>query len=342
VNEALLYEQLSEGRVRCRLCGHECLLADGKRGICQVRENRGGKLETLVYGRSIARQVDPIEKKPLYHVYPGSRSYSIATPGCNFHCRWCQNWQISQMPRERGMIAGQAVTPQEIVVDASRKRCRTIAYTYTEPTVYFEHAYETAKLAHEAGIANVFVTNGHMSREMLETINPYLDAANVDLKAFRDDTYRKFIGASLQPVLDSLKTMKRFGVWLEVTMLVIPGINDGSEELRDAAQFVARELGAETPWHLSRFFPAYQMTDVPPTPHSTLRRALEIGQEAGLHYVYLGNVSDEVDTVCHACGQLLIRRSRFAVLQNRVESGSRCPDCHATVAGLGMDATSSQ
>jgi pyruvate formate lyase activating enzyme len=308
----------------------------GKRGICQVRENRGGTLETLVYGRTIARQVDPIEKKPLYHVYPGSRSYSIATPGCNFRCRWCQNWQISQMPREQGAVAGDELAPEEIVADAKRTGSLSIAYTYTEPTVYFEYAYETARLARDADIANVFVTNGYMSQEMLQTFSPYLDAANVDLKAFRDETYRKYIGARLEPVLESLKTMKSLGVWLEVTMLVIPGVNDSDQELRDAARFIAEALGSQTPWHLSRFFPAYQMTHVPPTPVSTLDRARQIGLEEGLRYVYLGNVSGETNTLCHGCGRLLIRRHGYTVLENRVGRNSLCPDCGAKVAGLGM------
>lgn len=336
MQEAMLYERLSDDRVRCNLCAHRCTISDGKRGVCQVRENRGGMLYTLVYGRTIARHVDPVEKKPLLHFYPGSTAYSIATPGCNFRCRWCQNWEISQMVRERHFIMGEEASPEQVVAAARRVGCRSIAYTYTEPTIFFEYAYDAARLAHEAKLANIYVTNGYMTEEMLETFAPYLDAANVDLKAFRDGTYRKYAGARLQPVLDSLKVMKRLGIWVEVTTLVVPGINDESAELHDAARFVAGELGVETPWHISRFYPAYEMTDVPPTPVSTLQMAREIGLEAGLRYVYVGNVPGEANTFCHACGRLLIRRSGYWILENNVQPDGSCPDCGAPVAGVGM------
>ena len=337
LKEAVLYEKQSNGRVRCNLCAHRCMIADGKRGVCQVRENRSGTLYTLVYGRAISQHVDPVEKKPLFHFYPGSTAYSIATPGCNFHCRWCQNWEISQMPREQHVIAGCEVSPEQIVAAAQRASCRSIAYTYTEPTVFFEYAYDTARLAHNAGLANIFITNGYMTGEMLEIFHPYLDAANVDLKAFRDETYRKYVGARLQPVLDSLKAMKRLGVWVEVTTLVIPGINDDPAELKDVSRFVAAELGMETPWHISRFFPAYQMTDVPPTPAVTLRRAREMGLEAGLEYVYIANADGfGQDTVCPECGSSLIRRHGLDVFANRVQNG-RCPECGALIAGVGME-----
>ncbi len=334
--EAMLYERLAEGRVRCNLCHHYCVIADGRRGICQVRENRGQTLFSLVYGRTVAQHVDPVEKKPLFHFHPGSTAYSIGTPGCNFRCRWCQNWEISQEPREQHLISGRELSPRQIVAAAGRAGSRSIAYTYTEPTIFFEYAYDTARLAHEAGLANLFVTNGYLSPQALEVLSPFLDAANVDLKAFRDPTYRKYVGARLQPILDTMQGMKRLGVWLEVTTLVIPGINDDPQELRDAANFVAQELGAATPWHLSRFFPAYEMTDVPPTPISTLRRAEQIGRDAGLQYVYVGNVADEANTYCPACGELLIRRSLSGVAENRLAAESRCPRCGAAVAGIGM------
>ncbi|HHS96344.1 MAG TPA: AmmeMemoRadiSam system radical SAM enzyme [Chloroflexi bacterium] len=336
MKEGMLYERLSDQRVRCNLCAHRCMIAEGKRGVCQVRENRGGTLYSLVYERLIAQHVDPIEKKPLHHFYPGSTAYSIATPGCNFRCQWCQNWEISQMPREQHFIMGQPTTPEQIVAAARRTGSRSIAYTYTEPTVFFELTYDTARLAHEAGIANVYVTNGYMTEEMLKTIHPYLDAANVDLKAFRDETYRKYVGARLQPVLDSLKKMKELGIWVEVTTLVIPGINDDPAELRDAAEFIAQELGPETPWHISRFFPAYRMADVPPTPIATLQRAREIGEEAGLWYIYVGNVAGEANTLCHICGHTLIRRSGYWILEQDVTPESTCPVCGAEVAGVGM------
>ena len=351
MKEAMLYEQLEDGRVRCGLCAHRCTIADGKRGVCQVRENRDGTLVTLVYGRVIAQHVDPIEKKPLLHFYPGTTAYSIATVGCNFRCQWCQNAEISQMVRERHLIMGQEARPEDIVAAARRAGCRSIAYTYTEPTVFFEYAYDTARLAQGSGngnrdgLANVYVTNGYMTAgagEMLETFAPYLDAANVDLKAFRDETYRTYAGARLQPVLDSLIAMKRLGIWVEVTTLVVPGINDDPAELEDAARFVAQELGEETPWHISRFFPAYDMTGVPPTPVSTLQRAQEIGLGAGLRYVYVGNVAGEANTSCHECGRLLIRRSGYWILEHHVQSDGSCPHCGTLVGGVGMGRNKSQ
>ena len=334
--ESMLYEKLPEGKVRCNLCAHRCVIADGKKGICQVRENQGGTLYTLVYGHTIIQHADPVEKKPLFHFHPGSTAYSIATPGCNFRCRWCQNWDISQMVHDRHFIMGEEASLEQVVAAAQKADCRSIAYTYTEPTIFFEYAYDTARLAHEAGLANLYITNGYMTEEMLETFQPYLDAANVDLKAFRDKTYRKYVGARLQPVLDTMKLMKRLGIWLEVTTLVIPGINDDEGELKDVVDFVANELGVDTPWHISRFFPAYKMTDVSPTPVETLNRAREIGLEAGLRYVYVGNVPGEANTVCHKCGQILIRRLGYRILENRVQPNGRCPNCGMPVAGVGM------
>jgi pyruvate formate lyase activating enzyme len=335
VKEALLYEQLPDQRVRCYLCAHGCVIAHEKRGICQVRENQGGKLYTLVYGRIVARHVDPIEKKPLYHFYPGSMAYSIATPGCNFRCQWCQNADISQAPRQRRFVAIHETAPQEIVAAARQSGCQSIAYTYTEPTIFFEYAYDTARLAHDAGLANVFVTNGYMTPEMLDALDPYLDAANVDLKAFRDQVYREYVGARLRPVLDSMIKMKALGIWVEVTTLIIPEVSDDPSELRDAARFVAQELGVETPWHISRFFPSYKMDDVQPTPTPTLQRAAEIGREEGLRYVYTGNVPGEQDTLCDNCGRVLLKRSGYTIVRNDLEVGV-CPDCGTSLAGKGM------
>lgn len=336
LREAMLYEKLPDGMVRCELCSHLCERRDGGKGICRVRENRGGTLYTLVYGRTISQQVDPIEKKPLFHFHPGTTAFSIATPGCNFHCRWCQNCAISQMPREQDFIDGTPATPEQIVAAAQRARCRTIAYTYTEPTIFFEYAYDIARLAQPAGLANVYITNGYMTDRMMETFAPWLDAVNIDLKAFRDRTYRKFVGATLEPVLRSLKTVKRLGIWLEVTTLVIPGLNDDPAEIRDAVSFIADELGPDTPWHISRFFPAYKMTDVPPTPLAKLEEARDIGRAAGLQYVYLGNVARGEDTFCPGCGAPLIQRSGYRIRQNRLTPNGRCPDCDAAIPGVGM------
>jgi len=233
-------------------------------------------------------------------------------------------------------MMGERASPEQVVSAAQEANSRSIAYTYTEPTIFFEYTHDTACLAHQAALANIYVTNGYMTEEMLEAFHSYLDAANVDLKAFRDKTYRRYVGARLQPVLDTMKLMKRLGIWLEVTTLVIPGINDDSGELKDTADFVANELGMDTPWHISRFFPAYKMTDVPYTPIETLQRAREIGLEAGLRYVYVGNVPGEANTVCHNCGQMLIRRSGYRILENHTQPDSRCPNCGTLVAGVGM------
>ena len=336
MKEALLYQKMTENRVRCQLCAHYCPIADGNRGICQVRENRDGTLYSLVYGRTISQNIDPIEKKPLYHFYPGSRACSIGTPGCNFRCDWCQNWEISQMPREQHFITGQELFPAAIVAAAEKTASRSIAYTYTEPTIFFEYSYDTARLAHAAGIANVYVSNGYMSAEMLDLFHPWLDAANIDLKTFRNETYRKYIGGTLQPVLDSLKRIHDYGIWLEVTTLVIPGVNDDPQELQEIAEFIATELGTDTPWHISRFFPQYKLQQTPPTPPDTLHRAEEIGRAAGLKYIYLGNLAGESNTTCPACGKILIQRSGFGISSNRVDHRGCCPACGEQIAGVGM------
>ena len=334
--EAYLYEALEQSKVLCRLCAHQCVIGPGHRGICRVRENRDGVLHTLVFGRLIAGSVDPIEKKPLFHMYPGSLSYSIATVGCNFKCRFCQNADIAQMPADReGMITGTPTTPEEVVEDALARKCKTIAYTYTEPTIYFEFAFETARLAQKRGLGNVFVTNGYMSAEALKKISPYLDAANVDLKSYSDTFYRRQCGARLEPVKETLIGMKKLGILVEVTTLLIPGLNTDPDELQALANFLATSLGTDTPWHISRFHPTYKLTDRPATPVDTLLEAREIGLAAGLKYVYTGNVWGEPgeSTFCDGCGAMLIDRRGFTVNQNRVIQG-RCPDCNTVVAGI--------
>ena len=331
-----LYESLENKIVKCNLCNHRCNIKNGRRGICGVRENREGVLETLVYGKVIARHIDPIEKKPLFHFLPGSLSYSIATVGCNFKCRFCQNADIAQMPSDRnGRIVGDAFTPEDVVAAALKGDCKTIAYTYTEPTVYFEFAYDTAKLATEKGIRNVFVTNGYMTEEALQMIHPFLDAANVDLKAFNDDFYKTFCKARLDPVKETLKRMKSLGIFIEVTTLIIPGLNDDKKELENLSAFLVDVLGPETPWHISRFHPTYKLMDRPPTPVETLIRAREIGIKAGLKYVYTGNVPGESGekTFCDQCDHLLIDRWGFCVQNNRIKNG-KCPQCGAAVNGV--------
>lgn len=334
IREAILYEKLDEAKVRCNLCAHRCKINPDRQGVCGVRENRNGIFYSLVYGTLIAENLDPIEKKPFFHVYPASQSYSIATVGCNFKCEFCQNHDISQMPAATRMIAGEDFLPEEIVARAKKSRARTIAYTYTEPTVYFELALETAKIAAENGLANVFVTNGFMTAETIETIAPYLAAANVDLKSFRDAFYKKYCGARLDPVLESLKKMKDLGIWVEITTLLIPGLNDSDEELRDIARFIAG-LGRATPWHISRFHPQYKMRNLPVTPLDSLHRAVQIGRETGLKYVFSGNVpgDDGENTRCFHCGKLLIERYGFQVVNLNLKDKS-CPHCGTGLEGV--------
>ena len=332
--EAWLYEKTKNDAVICNLCAHRCFIPSGRSGICKVRQNRAGILYTLVYDRVISLNVDPIEKKPFFHFLPGTRSFSFATVGCNFHCRFCQNWEISQMPRlHEQFVIGEQISPDAIVEKAIHCHCDTIAYTYTEPTIFFELAYATAELASKKGLKNIFVTNGYMTPEALRVIQPYLHAANIDLKGFDDKRYRRTCGAKLQPVLDSIRLTKELGIWLEVTTLVIPGHNDSDEELKRMAVFL-NDVGPEIPWHLSAFFPAYKMTEAPPTDPETLLRAWHIGKEVGLRYVYCGNVPRiHEDTSCHHCGKRLIKRPGFCVELNLLEHG-RCPSCQTPIDGV--------
>ncbi len=338
LKEALFYRKLDAQKVQCQLCPHFCAIADGKRGICGVRENRAGVLNSLVYGKIVAESIDPIEKKPLFHFLPGSTSYSISTVGCNFRCDFCQNYGISQVrggtgDEVRGM--GEDRTPEQIAGAAAESRCRSISYTYTEPTIYFEFAYDTAKLARARGLKNVFVSNGYMNPPVAQTIVPYLDADNIDLKSFSDATYRKVCGGTLAPVLETLKLMKKNGIWVEVTTLVIPGLNDSKEELTEIARFIKQELSADTPWHVSGFYPTYKMLDHPRTTPESLIAAREIGLSEGLNFVYSGNlpIPGAEDTYCPKCRQLAIRRSGFTVLENRLKDG-KCGACGELLAGV--------
>jgi pyruvate formate lyase activating enzyme len=333
----MFYEKLDGNVVKCNLCSHRCgRITNSKRGICGIRENRDGTLYSLVYGKAVARAVDPIEKKPLFHFLPGSKAYSIATVGCNFRCGNCQNFEISQMPRERNVIIGEEVTPEEIVAAAKQYKCESIAYTYTEPTIFFEYAYDIAKIASKEGIKNVFVTNGYITEGALVEIKPYLDAANIDLKTLSADFYRKNCGARLSPVLDSIRLHKSLGIWIEITTLIIPTLNDSEENLRKIAEFI-KDVGEDIPWHISRFNPMYQLLDLPRTSIATLHKSREIGLEVGLRYVYEGNVPGEVgeNTYCYNCGKPLIRRHGYAILENKIKD-SECPYCGAKIDGVHM------
>jgi pyruvate formate lyase activating enzyme len=329
--EAMLYARLKGDIVRCTLCAHRCTIKPDRGGICGVRENQEGILYTLVYADAIAAHVDPIEKKPIYNFLPGSRSFSIATVGCNFHCRFCQNADISQAPREGLALTGEKFAPEQVVRAAKSYACDSIAYTYTEPTVFFEYAYDTAKLAHGQGIKNIFVTNGYMTLEALEEIKPYLDAANVDLKSYDDGFYRRVCGARLQPVLETIEAMHDRGVWVEVTTLLIPGLNDSDHELKQIAQFLAG-IDADMPWHVSRFTPRYKMLDRPRTPEKTMHRAAEIGREAGLRYVYVGNMPGNMgeNTLCPSCGAVVIGRLGYHTTLNLDDN--RCASCGQELA----------
>jgi len=306
LKEAMFYEKLEDELVNCDLCSHRCRkIADSKKGICGVRENMDGKLYSLVYGKAVARSIDPIEKKPLFNFLPGSRSYSIATVGCNFRCDNCQNYDISQMPKERGIIVGHDVSPKEIVSAAKVNNFK-----------------------------NVFVTNGYITSEALKKISPYLDAANIDLKSFKDNFYRKRCGARLKPVLDSIRLYKSLGIWIEITTLIIPTLNDSEEELRKIAEFIS-EVGEDTPWHISQFYPTYKLITLPRTPVATLRKASKIGLEAGLKYVYEGNVPGEngENTYCPNCEKLLIHRFGYQIRENKIKN-STCTFCGAKIDGL--------
>jgi pyruvate formate lyase activating enzyme len=331
--EASLWREWRGGPgVHCFLCAHHCRIAPGERGKCGVRENRDGILYTLVYGRPVSVAVDPIEKKPLFHFLPGSMSLSLATVGCNFACSFCQNAEISQMPRDRGAITGRALSPGRVVETALESGCASISYTYTEPTIFYEYARDCARLASAAGLKNVFVTNGYMTAETLADIDGDLDAANVDLKSFSDDFYRTRVDARLKPVLDSIRRLWHMGVWLEVTTLLIPGLNDDEKELRSLARFLA-SLSPDIPWHVSRFYPSYRLLEVGPTPLASLEKALRVGRDEGLRYVYGGNVPGHPmeSTVCPGCGEVVIERQGFRLQKNSVAHG-RCPRCGWEIA----------
>lgn len=334
MKEALLYDRLESGEVKCRLCRHGCRIEDKKKGICGVRENIGGTLYTLVYDKVVSTNVDPIEKKPLFHFAPGSKSFSIATVGCNFRCSFCQNYSISQMPHDRGRIVGESYSPEEIVGMALQTGCRSISYTYTEPTIYYELARETMEEAKKRGLLNVFVTNGYMSREMLDDSRGLIDAANVDLKAFNDRFYTHYCKAKREGVMDSLAYMKGLGIWVEVTTLLIPTLNDNPDEIRDMARFIRDALGEGTPWHVSRFYPQYKEQDLPPTAVEAVQRVRQIGLEEGLKYVYVGNVPWDAGekTYCPGCSQLLIDRTGYTIRKNAVKDGV-CPECGYRIEG---------
>ncbi len=331
--KALFWEnQGSEKTVKCLLCPRLCIIPEGKRGNCGARENINGMLYSIVYGKACAAAVDPVEKKPLFHFLPGSSAFSIGTAGCNLHCKFCQNWETSQAKPED--VFSEDLPPAEVVRLAKSSGCRSIAYTYNEPVVFYEYAVDTAKLAAKQGIKNISVSNGFINIEPLDKFCKYLSAANIDLKAFDDKFYRKITGAWLEPVLESIKELNRKKVWLELTNLIIPGFNDKPEMIKKMCRWIVDNLGNDVPVHFSAFYPCYMMHGTPATPPETVSRARKIATEEGIRYSYSGNIGagDESNTFCPFCGELLIKRNGFAVAENRILKG-KC-SCGKKIPGI--------
>ena len=340
--EAQLYQRLDKERVRCNLCNHRCIIANGQRGMCGVRENQNGTLFSLIYGQLVALAADPIEKKPIWHMAPGTLSYSVASLGCNFNCTFCQNAEISQRPPHSTEKEGLSLTPQKTVSKALAQGARSIAFTYTEPTVNFEFVLETAQIAQDKGLFTILVTNGYLTFEAIDLLAPYLTCANVDLKAFSDNFYRSYCRASLEPVKDSIVYLKQKNVFTEVTTLLIPGLNDDPEELKAMADFLVKGPGPDTPWHLSRFYPTYRMTDREPTPMGTILMARDIGIHAGLRYVYTGNIPENTgeNTFCYGCGRAIIQRSGYRLKTVQIKN-NRCSFCGTYIDGIDIDGQTS-
>ena len=329
--EALLYEKLDKKMTHCKVCQRRCLISPGNRGFCLTRENNEGTLYNLTYGVVSSSGVDPIEKKPLFHFFPGSQVYSLGTVGCNLGCKHCQNWRIARATVDS--IYTQEISPEASIELALEYKCKSIAWTYNEPTMWLEYTIDSAKLAHKNDLKTVYVTNGYMTPESLELIGPHLDAANVDLKGMSDKFYREICNARLDPVLENIILMKEMGIHIEITNLIIPGYNDSEEELKALVKFMVEEVGVEVPLHFTRFFPNYQMEDVNPTPIETLINARKMAREAGMRYVYVGNAPglDGENTYCYDCGQLLIERDGYGLGKVRVDEKKKCPECGAHI-----------
>ncbi|OSS41670.1 Radical SAM, Pyruvate-formate lyase-activating enzyme like [Desulfurella amilsii] len=334
MKEAYLYKQLNNKKVRCDLCSHRCVIEENQVGICKVRKNINGKLYSLVYEKVIAQAVDPIEKKPLYHFLPGSKSYSIATVGCNFTCLNCQNYEISQYMYYHDEPAGKYYSVNNVVSDAIFLDCSSISYTYTEPTVFFEYAIDCAYNAKLKGLKNVFVTNGFFTKQALDKMTGLIDAVNIDLKSMSESFYKNIAGGRLKPVLNSIEYSKGKGIWVEITTLVMPTLNDTDDEIEKIARFI-KSIDVNIPWHISAFYPTYKLTNIGPTSIKTIQKAYEIGKSVGLRYVYGGNITKNnlENTYCYNCGELLIERNGFAIIKNTT-LGNRCPKCNAEIAGV--------
>jgi pyruvate formate lyase activating enzyme len=350
MHEAILYKKLGNNKIQCTACKQNCIISKNNTGTCSVRQNKDGKLYLLVYGKASSFNIDPIEKKPLYHFMPSTEIFSLGTVGCNFSCDFCQNWDTSQFAKDLKnkllkdkKIAdidveiskfGYDLPPEKIIEICTEKNIPGIAYTYNEPSIFFEYAYDTAKLANKKGIKNVFVTNGYETEEALKLIKPYLDAMNIDLKSFNDDFYKKICKGRLQPVLDTIKLAHKLGIWVEITTLIIPTKNDSDAEIKQIANFISN-IDKNIPWHVIAFHPDYKMTDVPSTSSNTLNKAYNIGKKAGLKYIYAGNISDDKhsNTYCQKCNTLLIKRRGYLVEIENLENG-KCKKCNEKIAGV--------
>ena len=330
MKEAKFYEKIEGKQVKCNLCNHRCIIKNGSRGICNVRENNNGILFSLVYGKVIAQNIDPIEKKPLFHFHPGSKTYSIATEGCNFKCLHCQNYTISQ--KKNNDIIGKNISPEDIVKNAIQEDCKSIAYTYTEPTIFFEYAYDIAKIASKKKLKNIFVTNGYITKEALEMISPYLNGANIDLKGMTNSFYRSICKAKLDPVLDNIQLFHDLGIWIEITTLIIPGYNDRLDEIKKIAGFI-KNVDENIPWHVTRFHPDYKFENCPPTKIETLNNIIEIGKNEGLKYVYQGNIGKGEDTFCPKCKKLLIERNLINITSKKIKN-NHCIFCNEKISGI--------
>jgi pyruvate formate lyase activating enzyme len=330
--EARYYEKIADKKIICRLCPHECRIADRERGACGVRENRGGTYTTLVYGNPCSVHVDPIEKKPMFHYYPATQTFSIATAGCNFVCRFCQNWEISQKRPEQ--IKSINLFPAEVIRSAKNNACRTVAHTYTEPVIFFEYMLDCSIQGKKMGIPNVMISNGYIQEKPMRELCRYLGAVKVDLKAFTEKFYQEQCSGTLKPVLDTLQVLKDEGIWFEIVVLIIPTLNDSRKEIDDMTRWIVKELGPDVPVHFSRYYPTFMLKNIPPTPPSLLEMAHKIARDNGVHYAYVGNIlSDAANTYCHSCGKLLIERLGFSTDIVGMK-GNTCKHCGQKIPGV--------
>jgi pyruvate formate lyase activating enzyme len=333
VKEAMYYEKLEDIRVKCRLCPRECTIADMERGYCGVRENRGGTYYTLVHSRVCALNVDPIEKKPLFHYFPGTKAYSLATAGCNVECKFCQNWQISQYRPEQ--IDSIKLSPEDVINEAQRSGSKTIAFTYSEPVVFYEYMFDIAQLSRKHGLHSVMISNGYIQEKPLKELCDHLSAVKIDLKGFSEKFYQETCSGELKPVLNTLLTLKNTGIWFEIVVLLIPTLNDNEKEIKAMCAWVRDNLGTDVPVHFTRFHPTYKIKNLPPTPVKTLETAREIACDSGLRFPYVGNVPghEGENTYCPHCRNIAIKRAGFSIIENHL-NGNICRDCKQPIPGM--------